>query len=282
MLVPFAEVLAEARRRGGAAGAFTCYDLETAAAVLETAAARDRAVIVLVSPASLRERGGEAFLAALIAFAERSTARVCVQVDHVDDLELIARVLELGAGAVMADGSRLPLEDNVALVREAVARAGDAGAAIEAELGRVEGDEDLALAAAVGKLTEPREAKQFVAETRTVCLAVSIGNAHGHYAAPPVLDWGRLREIRQHVDVPLALHGASGISDDAIRRAVALGIAKVNVNTELREAYLESTAAALERVRAGAAVSVLHRAQTDAVGEIVAAKLDLYDPKGRR
>lgn len=282
MLVPFADVLAEAQTRGCAAGAFTCYDLETAAAVLETAADHDRAVVILVSPASIRGRGGEAFLAALVAYADRATARVCVQVDHVDDLQLIARVLKLGVGAVMADGSRLSLDDNMALVQAAVDLADRAGAAVEAELGRVEGDEDIALATTAGKLTEPEDAERFVSKTRAACLAVSIGNAHGHYASPPVLDWTRLREIRQRVEVPLALHGASGLPPDMVRQAVALGIAKVNVNTELRQAYLQSTGAALETVYEAAAVAVLHRAQTEAVGEIVAAKLDLYEPERRR
>jgi tagatose 1,6-diphosphate aldolase GatY/KbaY len=277
MLVGFDDVLAEAQSRGAAAGAFTCYDLETAAAVLETAAQRDRAVVVLVSPGSVSHRGGDAFLAALLAYSERSSARTCVQVDHVNDLVLIARVLELGAGAVMADGSRLPLDENIALVREAVSVAGRFGAAVEAELGRVEGDEDLACAARDGRLTEPQEAERFLAETGAVCLAISIGNAHGRYTTPPVLDWRRLREIRERVDVPLALHGTSGIPEESVRQAVELGITKVNLNTELREAYLGASGETLEIARETASVVVLHRAQMQAIGEIVAAKLDLYD-----
>ena len=107
MLVPFVDALGEAQG-GTAVAAFTCYDLEVAAAVLETAARDDRSVIVLVSPSSVRGDRGEAFLSALLAYAERAPARSCVQVDHVDDLHLIERVLELGAGAVMADGSTSP------------------------------------------------------------------------------------------------------------------------------------------------------------------------------
>lgn len=282
MLVDLPQILAEAQGRAGAAGAFTCYDLETAAAVLETAASHDRGVIVLVSPASVSDGGGEAFLAALLAYAERAPARSCVQVDHVADLGLIERVLQLGAGAVMADGSRLPLEENIALVREAVRLAERSGATVEAELGRVEGDEDLALAAPRGRLTEPREAAEFLAETGASCLAVSIGNAHGRYATPPMLDWNRLHKIRERVDVPLALHGVSGIPDAAIAQAIELGIVKLNVNTELREAYLRASGEAFDLVRGAASIIELHRAQMRAVAEVVATKLDLYDARGRR
>lgn len=277
MLVPFIDILADAERRSTAAAAFTCYDLETAAAVLSTAAGRDRAVIILVSPSSLRDGDGEAFLAALLAYAERANARSCVQIDHVDDLGQVERALALGAQAVMADGSRLTFDENAAFVRAATALAAGTGAAIEAELGRVEGDEDLAHAARDGRLTDPQEAERFVAETSADCLAVSIGNAHGRYVRPPDLDWARLTSLRAAVDVPLALHGASGIPDASIRRAVESGVAKINVNTELREAYLGATVATAGAVREAAAVVDLHRAQREAVAAVVGAKLDLYD-----
>lgn len=277
MLVPFVDILADAKRRSAATAAFTCYDLETAAAVLASAAARDRGVILLVSPSSLREGDGEAFLAALLSYAEWANARSCVQIDHVDDLGEVERALALGVQAVMADGSRLSFGENVAFVRAATALAARTGAAIEAELGRVEGDEDLAHAARAGRLTDPREAERFVAETAADCLAVSIGNAHGRYVEPPELDWERLASLRAAVDVPFALHGASGIPEASIRRAVGSGVAKINVNTELREAYLGATVAAVGAAGEAAAVVDLHRAQREAVAAVVAAKLDLYD-----
>lgn len=276
MLVPLAELLDEATERGRAVGAFTCYDLETTAAVLTAAAAKDTGVIILVSPTSLPGDSGSGFLSALLAFADKMRARACVQVDHVHDLDQIEHALELGAGATMADGSRLPLDDNIAFVREAVAIASRFGAAVEAELGRVEGDEDVAVAAAAGKLTDPRDAARFVAETGASCLAVSIGNSHGRYASPPSLDWERLSAIQSEVGVPLALHGASGLAATDLRQAIRLGIRKVNVNTELREAYLDATEAMLPAVIDATAVTDLHRSQTAAVAGVVAAKLDLY------
>jgi len=247
--------------------------------VVQAAVDRDRAVVLLVAASAAKGAPGEAFLAALIGYAERAGARLCVQVDHVDDLELIGRALELGAGAVMADGSRLPLQENIALVRAAVDIAAATGAAVEAELGRVEGEEDVAEVGGEGQLTDPGEARQFVAETGAACLAVSIGNAHGRYARPPTLDWSRLDEIRAKIEVPLALHGASGIPEASVRRAVESGIRKVNVNTELREAYLRATAEVIDSVKPTAAVAELHRVQRSEVAGVAAAKLDLCDPK---
>ena len=152
-------------------------------------------------------------------------------------------------------------------------RAGVAG--VEAELGHIEGGEDVAAATEAGALTDPEAAGAFVAATGCDCLAVSIGNVHGRYAAPPRLDWDRLAGIREHVDVPLSLHGASELPDDDIRRAIALGVCKVNVNTELRERYLAQLEAGLPAAREGLRLLDLEAAVIAAVAAVVAAKLDV-------
>lgn len=121
-----------------------------------------------------------------------------------------------------------------------------------------------------------------MAETGVGCLAVSIRNVHGRYARPPRLDWPRLDAVRERVPVPLSLHGASGLPDADVRRAVAAGVAKVNVNTELRQAYLDATAAGLERARDGLRVLELHRAQSRAVAAAAEAKLHGYAPAAAR
>jgi tagatose 1,6-diphosphate aldolase GatY/KbaY len=278
VIVPFSELLAERRSRGSAAGAFTCYNLETATGVLAAASARGVGAMLLISEQSLRAQGGDLLLAALRAVAERSPVPTCVQLDHVGDLELIEAAFELGAGAVMADGSRLPLEENVELVCRAVETGRRLGGQVEAELGHVSGGEDVAQAAEVGALTDPDEAAVFVERTGATCLAVSIGNVHGAYREPPALDWIRLEAIRARVSVPLSLHGASGLSQADLRRAVSLGIAKVNVNTELRDRYLETVAEQLESARDGARVLQLGRAVADALAVVVGEKLDALKP----
>jgi fructose/tagatose bisphosphate aldolase len=118
-----------------------------------------------------------------------------------------------------------------------------------------------------------------VAETRAACLAVSIGNAHGTYALAPALDWERLAAVRDATAIALSLHGASGLPDADVRRAIAWGITKVNVNTELREAYLAATGEALPTARVGARLLELHGRQSAAVRAVAAAKLAHYDPE---
>ena len=274
MLARLTELLSEAGARRAGVGAFTCYNLETAAGVLRAAEARRTGVVLLVSAKSFSSPGGPLLLSALVAAAERSTVPACVQLDHVRELGLIERAFELGAGAVMADGSKLSLSENADFVRSAAQ-----GGEVEAELGGIEGDEDVATAVAAGALTDPDEAARFVERSGAACLAVSIGNVHGVYREPPTLDWPRFEAIRAVVAVPLTLHGASGLSDEDLRRAVRLGVAKINVNTELRERYVDVTAERIEAIRDGSRVLDLNLAQADAVAEVVAAKLDICDSK---
>jgi ketose-bisphosphate aldolase len=272
VIAPFDELLADARARGGAVGAFTCYNLETATGVLRAASARGRGVVLLVGAKAFAAPAGELLAAALLAACERAPAPACVELDHAGELGAVERAVALGIRAVTADGSKLPYEENVAFVRAAAA----AGASVECELGGIAGDEDVATAVAAGALTDPEEAGRLVAATGAACLAVSIGNVHGTYRDPPRLDWERLARIRERVAVPLSLHGASGLPDEDVRRAIALGVAKVNVNTELRERYLACTAERLDAVRRGANVLALNDAQADAVAEAASAKLALY------
>ena len=273
MLAPFRDILDERRRAGAAAGAFTCYDVTTALGVVGAAEARDVPAILLVAETSFRSPTGRLLVPALRAVAEEASVPMCVQLDHVSDDALIDAGLAAGIGAVMADGSTLPLEGNAAFVAAVRNRAGSAG--IEVELGHIEGGEDVAAATEAGALTDPEEAVVFVAASRCDCLAVSIGNVHGRYASPPRLDWGRLERIRERVDVPLSLHGASGLADADVRRAVALGVCKVNVNAEIRERYLTRLVDRLPAALDGLRLLELETAVVDAVADVVTAKLAL-------
>ena len=274
MLTPFRELLDERRAAGAAAGAFTCYDVTTALGVVRAAERRGDPVVLLVAEASFRAESGRLLVPALVAVADAARVPACVQLDHVDDPALIDAAFAAGVGAVMADASTLAQEENAAFVAETRRRAGDA--AVEAELGHIEGGEDVARAVEAGALTDPEMAVRFVAASGCDCLAVSIGNVHGRYAAPPRLDWDRLAQIRALVHVPLSLHGASGLADDDVRRAIAFGICKVNVNTEVRERYLARLDSELERARDGLRLLELEAAVVDAVAEIVAAKLAVF------
>jgi tagatose 1,6-diphosphate aldolase GatY/KbaY len=276
VLVAFRELLGERRETGTAVGAFTCYDVTTALGVVRAAEERGVPVILLVAEASFREPDGRRLLAALTAVAHQAPVQACVQLDHVADLELTSAAISAGVGAVLADGSTLPSRENADFVRRVRAAAAPLGVGVEAELGHIEGGEDVAAATAAGALTDPEEAAAFVAETAIDCLAVSIGNVHGTYAAPPRLDWELLQHIGERVgDVPLSLHGASGLTDEDVRRAISLGICKVNVNTELRARYVDELEAHLPSVRPGLRLLELQRALAAAVAGAAGAKLDL-------
>jgi tagatose 1,6-diphosphate aldolase GatY/KbaY len=241
--------------------------------VVRAAEARGDPVLLLASEASFRSPSGRLLLPALLAVGAEARVPACVQLDHVDDGELIHAALEAGAGAVMADGSKLPADDNASFVASVRARAPNAG--VEAELGHVEGAEDVANPTEAGSLTDPDEAAWFVAATACDCLAVSIGNVHGRYARPPQLDWQRLGAIRERVDVPLSLHGASGLPDADVTRAIALGVCKVNVNTELRARYLAELEAGLPAAKQGLRLLDLEADVVDAVADTVGAKLSI-------
>jgi len=278
MLVPFRALLEERRAKRAAAGAFTCYDVTTALGVVRAAEQRAAPVVLLVSEASFRAPESRLLVPALLAVAERADVAACVQIDHVRDPGLIASALAAGVGAVLADGSGLPLDENAALVRRAVAAAPQ-GVGIEAELGRIQGGEDVAAAVAAGAFTDPAEAAAFAELTGADCLAVSIGNVHGTYAATPRLDWERLERIRERVgDLPLSLHGASGLPPADVRRAISLGICKVNVNTEIRRRYLSELSASLPAVLPGLRLLELELAVIAAVADAVAELLDLLGP----
>lgn len=275
MRVSFGELLAERRARGAAAGAFTCYDVTTALGVVRAAETRGSPAILLVAEASFRSRSGRLLVPALVAVADQARVPMCVQLDHVSDDALIDAAFAAGIGAVMADGSALPLAANAAFAGGVKRRAGPAG--VEVELGHIAGGEDVATATEAGALTDPDEAVPFVTDTGCDCLAVSIGNVHGRYTSTPALDWPRLERIRDLVDVPLSLHGASGLPDENVRRAVSLGVAKVNVNAEIRERYLDRLAERLPGSLEGSRLLELESSVVDAVAVVVDEKLRLLE-----
>ena len=253
-----AAVLASAAAERTAVFAFTCYTLETATGVIAAAAEAGRPVVLLVADSAFAAPSGPSLVRALRAVADAAPVPVFVQLDHCPDTGRIAAAVDAGAHAVLADGSRLPYEDNVAFTRAAVALASPHGVAVEAELGRIEGDEDTDRQAAAGEgATDPAQAVDFAARTGVDCLAVAVGNVHGSYRGEPRLDLDLLADIAARTGVPLALHGASGVPDDVLARAIRGGAAKVNVNTELRRAAFAVLTARSGPLSEGLRTSVL-------------------------
>lgn len=194
-------------------------------------------MVLLVSENAARSVVGERLIQMLVTLASKSSAHCCVELDHAKDLDTVRMALERGVNAIMADGASLSYLNNVDFVRAAVDVARSYSADVEAELGVLTGSEDSLRGGANGMLTDANEAQRFVLETNVDCLAVSVGNVHGHYVGDPNLNWSRLQEIRRLTNVPLALHGVSGLNEKDLAQAVESGVTKFNVNTELREIY---------------------------------------------
>jgi fructose-bisphosphate aldolase class II len=205
---------------------------------------------------------------------------VSLMLDHGQSFEQCIRALTYGFTDVMYDGSRLPLEENIATTRMVVRAAHAVGACVEAELGHVGSGRDYQAYGALRKgFTDPETVERFVAETEVDMLAVAVGTAHGFYQGDPELDLDLLREIRGRVDIPLALHGGSGCSADQFRAAIEAGITKINVASDLYRAAGETLveAAATE----DASYHALSRAATASFAERVGYYLDLFGASGK-
>ncbi|MEA3552587.1 MULTISPECIES: class II fructose-bisphosphate aldolase [Pseudarthrobacter] len=231
-----------ALQQGSAIPAFTCYDFTTALAVVAAAEESGRGVILLVAPKTAATSNGLRLVGALRGLADAASVPVAVQLDHATDLRVMADAVAAGADSVLADGSSLPYEDNIALVRAARALLGP-DVVLEAELGGLAGDEDRAFSAdqsgvAVAGLTDSALVEDFVARTGAELLAVAVGNVHGKYKGEPQLRWDVLQDIAVRTHLPLVLHGASGIPAEELVKAASMNVGKVNFNTELRTGVL--------------------------------------------
>ncbi len=281
MLLRGTEALHEAHRSGRALCGFSTYNAETTAAIVAAAELTGLPVLLQAGSSAFRYAGLEVLAHAALTAAARTTAQVGVHLDHSRSLEEIAVCLRLGYSSVMVDGSHLPFEQNVALTAEAVRLAGPAGAWIEGELGAVTGDEDVSEPTAPGQLTDPAQAEEFVARTGVDALAVAIGNVHGTAGPAAVLDLERLAELTARVDVPLVLHGASGVDDEVLQRAVRGGVAKINVNTELRAAFFAALTEALPASTPGLDLPALLRPVVAAVRDVAISKIEIVTrPRG--
>jgi tagatose 1,6-diphosphate aldolase GatY/KbaY len=242
MLVRTIDLVQQARSKAVAVGAFNTYNLELTQAIVAAAEKLNVPVILQLGVQAIKA-GGEPLAMATLAAARVASVPVAVHLDHCSDRDLIERCFVWGFSSALADGSRLPFAENIAFTRRAVDLANRHGCVIEAELGYLAGTEDgVTIEEVESSLTDPGRAHEFVAETGTALLAVSIGNVHGYVPNPPPLEFERLTQIAAEVDVPLVLHGASGIAKEDIQRAIPLGIAKLNVNTEVRTAFLKAIA----------------------------------------
>lgn len=231
------KMLQDAQDGHYAVGAFNVENMEMVMAVIEAAEEMNAPVIMQTTPSTVKYAGLDYYLANVKAAAERADIPVALHLDHGSSYGLAMQALRTGYTSIMIDGSHEGFEDNVVLTKAAVDACRPSGIPVEAELGKVGGKEDDLDGGDGDGYTDPNQAKEFVERTGASSLAVAIGTAHGLYKGEPKLEQERLSNIRQVVSVPLVLHGASGVPDEAVREAIRRGICKVNYATELRIAY---------------------------------------------
>jgi fructose-bisphosphate aldolase class II len=239
-LVTLKEVLVEAEKGCYAVGAFNANNMEIVQAIIEAAEEEKAPVILQASQGALKYAGIEYITAMVKVAAERATVPVVLHLDHGTGFEQLMQCIRNGFTSIMVDGSAYSLEENIAVTKKVKEIADAVGVSVEAEIGRIGGTEDhIFVSEREAFFTDPQEAKRFVDETGVEALAVAIGTAHGQYKGEPKLDFARLEKIKGLIpNTPIVLHGSSGVPDESIRRAIELGVRKVNIDTNLREAFV--------------------------------------------
>ncbi|MGO4889768.1 class II fructose-bisphosphate aldolase [Anaerobacillus sp. MEB173] len=258
-LVSMKEMLIKAKEEGYAVGQFNLNNLEYTQAILQAAEDEKSPVICGVSEGAARYMGGFNVVVDMVKALMKSynvTVPVAIHLDHGSSFEKCAEAIQAGFTSVMIDGSHHPLDENIALTKKVVELAHIHGVSVEAELGRIGGQEDdLIVDDADAAYAIPAECDQLVRETNVDCFAPALGSVHGPYKGEPNLGFDRMKEVMELTGVPLVLHGGTGIPTKDIQKAISLGTAKINVNTENQIS------------------------STKVIREVLAEKPDLYDPR---
>jgi len=262
-LLPSKPLISDAARRGYAVPAFCVWDASIVDTVLRVAERRDAPVILMHGPGECGLLSPAQMAAVVGAMTARYDVPAALHLDHAAEAEHVDRCLAAGFTSVMLDLSDRPFDENAAALRQVVCKAHELGVTVEGEVGHVgKADPHAREGGAQSRLTEPDQARDFVALTQVDMLAVSIGNAHGRYPGRPRLEFDLLARLRDAANLPLVLHGGSGIPPPDLKRAISLGIAKVNVATELVQSLASSLEQHFEPGRGGWLPAVMGEAKT--------------------
>ena len=229
-LVKMKTLLENAAKNNRGCGAFSVGNMEMVKGAVRAAEELDTPIILQIAEVRLKHSPLDLMGPMMVQAAKSAKVDIAVHLDHGLTFETVQRALELGFTSVMLDASTLPFEENIANTKKVVELAAKYGATVEAELGLVGGSEDGSCDHGI-RCTDPDDAKIFAEQTGIDALAVAIGNAHGNYPSAPKLAFDVLEQIHNKVDIPLVLHGGSGITDSDFQKAISLGIKKVNIAT---------------------------------------------------
>jgi fructose-bisphosphate aldolase class II len=304
MLVTNKALMVPARRNGYAIGAFNVQNLESTLAVTEAAAEEKSPAILQITP-SVIKYAGLAYISGLVKTATQlSPVPLAMHLDHGEDFDTAAKCVDAGFSSVMIDGSFLKFEENVALTKRVVSIAHPKGVSVEAELGKLAGVEERSVEEKEAILTDPEAAVEFVEKTDVDTLAVAIGTSHGAYKfkSEAKLDIERLKKISERIGIPLVLHGASnvpqwivekankygaaisgakGTPEEEIRKAISLGIAKINIDTDLRLAFTAAVREVLVNSPKEFDPRKILGPAKDAMKEVAKSKMRLFGSSGR-
>lgn len=278
MLVSLQTIIEMAEEGNYCIPAFNVYNIETVMGVIKAAEEAKAPVILQVYPRLINEEVGYYLAPVILAAAKKASVPVCFHLDHGPSEWEAMRVLRWGASGIMIDGSVHPLEKNIELTRHIVEICKSIDVGVEGELGHIGSVNDETME----EYTDPAEAAEFVKATGVTCLAVLIGNAHGHYKKTPKLDIERVKAIRAATGgIPLVLHGGSGIPEDQVKAAIAAGIRKMNIGTDVCCAFADGTKETLDDPKRSIAIDLFMKHPIECVKKLALEKIKLVGADGR-
>ena len=278
MLVSLQKIIGMAEEGNYCIPAFNVYNIETVMGVIKAAEEAKAPVILQVYPRLIKEEVGYYLAPVIVAAARKASVPVCFHLDHgPSDFEAM-RALRWGATGIMIDGSVHSFEKNVEMTRGMVELCKALDVGVEGEIGHIGSVNDEEM----DEFTSPEEAAEFVKATGVTCLAVLIGNAHGHYKKTPKLDIERVKAIREATGgIPLVLHGGSGIPDDQVKEAIAAGIRKMNIGTDVCCAFADGTLESLNDPKRSLAVDLFMKHPIETVKKLALEKIKLVGADGK-
>lgn len=281
-LVDVDTLLQKAEEGGYAVGAFNCNNMEIVQAIVAAAEAEKSPVIIQASQGAIKYAGLEYIVALVETAANTASVPVALHLDHGTDFEQVIKCIGKGFTSVMIDGSKYPLEENIAVTKKAVEIASVLGVSVEAELGKIGGTEDdVTVSEKDAMFTDPEEAKVFVEQTGVKSLAVAIGTAHGQYKGKPELDFERLKKIKELVQIPIVLHGSSGVADEDLQKAIELGVRKINIDTNIREAFVKGVREVVEKYPNEIDPRKILGPARDRMTEVIREKIRIFGSNGK-
>jgi fructose-bisphosphate aldolase class II len=304
VLVTNKDLMVPARKNRYAVAAFNVQNLESLKAIAEAATEENSPVIIQITP-SVIKYAGLPYISSLVKIAAQlAPVPLTMHLDHGEDFDTASKCVDAGFTSVMIDGSFLKFDENVALTKRVVSIAHPKGVSVEAELGKLAGVEERSVEEREAILTDPKTAVEFVEKTGVDALAVAIGTSHGAYKfkSEGKLDLERLKVISETVSIPLVLHGASsvpdwliekatrygaslsgakGIPEEQIKKAISLGIAKINIDTDLRLAFTATVREVLANSPKEFDPRKILGPAKDAMKEVAKSKMRLFGSSGK-